>query len=416
MGVARKGRQWHCPVQAYMQRWQNTLLLRECFADWVHAKEAASHRAELERAHEAVSELWRNCQSRLHKDGVRAQVAEGMVQRLSMASERAFARAWHFNLTERSFFAWRLDVRGSAQDSAVRRAWLHHRVASGSTLDFLWRAQSRLLLRRCLQALALAVRTRALSSLQAAAQRDVAARLQQAAAQERSADAVRFFILGREARDVLRLSWLFWHGLALAARLERKAFADVEAYGASLRRSAVSFRGALVCSSQALRDRICLHVTFACLASARESARRSAHAAETSVWVHKHIERSFQSVGRAAAIAVHAWAARCERSRYHRRLATWRWRFTALNASRRCLAEWARLAGARPIDARGLGLVGHFPTPLLHGVPGCVANEPLAEAPPLHHPASYRSPPSVLPWDELTVLVATSPVHKPTQW
>merc|ERR1719199_624159 len=105
-----------------MKRVENSALLRLCFSQWTSAREAGAHRLELQKAHEAVSELWRSCQSRLEKDASRAQTAEAVAQRFSTTAERALASAWQSRLSERCFLAWHVEARGWSENLVANRA------------------------------------------------------------------------------------------------------------------------------------------------------------------------------------------------------------------------------------------------------------------------------------------------------
>merc|ERR1719506_2620325 len=136
--------------------------------------------------------------------------------------------------------------------------------------------------------------------------------------------------------------------------------------------------------------------------------------------IRSHSERCVtfsMSLGSVGMVALRAWFLRCQRIRCQQKLAACRWRWTALTSSRRCLSEWARLAGTRPVaadDVQKPGAPRMFEA--LEGVPGCLPDQPLMEAPavdlrfgksmPENHPAAgVLYSPSVLPWDELTPLM-----------
>lgn len=244
-------------------------------------------------------------------------------------------------------------------------------------MKFVTGVHSRLLLRRCLQGLILAVQAQALTTRWTALEEETSARAGQVDAWKENLQAVLRSMFGREGRDLLRLTWLFWRGFALASGLQHKATESAKVQSESLRRHAASFRMALACCSQSLRWRNIMHISFSSLASYCFSARTAAAAAAMSMWARKNLER--RPV--AACAAFRAWAVRCESCSCLRQLAACRWRSKALAASWRCLSEWARFAGARPVAARS------FPAQVQHrtleAVPGCLADQPLSEAPSL---------------------------------
>lgn len=131
--------------------------------------------------------------------------------------------AWRSHMSERCLRAWHSEARGCSQDLIVKRAMAQQQAVVAGAVKCVSGARSRLLLRRCLQALALVIQAEALAARQTVLEEEASVRNTKVTTWDRHLHGVLSSMLSREVRDVLRLAWLFWRGFAAASGLWQKA-------------------------------------------------------------------------------------------------------------------------------------------------------------------------------------------------